>query len=188
MALDPSAIVRRIQDEFRAYVQDTHTQHGDATVSVAADRWVDVVQFCRDAPDLDMNYFRDLTVVDYIEEHPRFEVVCHLYSLKNGHAVRLKARVPEDEPEIGTIIGVYPAANWFEREAWDMYGVTFAGHPDLRRLLMYHEFEGHALRKDFPVLQATPLVEPLPTPPQRPEAGPQLVQIQPYRGAQGNGA
>ncbi len=168
MALEPAAIVRRLEDEFTHHIEAGHTHRGDATVLVRPAKWLEVAQFCKESRDLDMNYFRDLTVVDYIEEHPRFEVVCHLYSLPLRHAVRLKARVPEDAPEIESMMTIYPAANWFEREAWDMYGVTFAGHPDLRRLLMYDGFEGHPLRKDYPVLRAWPLVEPLPEPQDRP--------------------
>lgn len=177
MPLDPDALVRRLEDELGHAVTASHTHRGDATVSVRPDRWVAALTFCRDAPDLDMNYFRDLTVVDHIEEHPRFEVVVHLFSLSHKHAVRLKTRVPEDTPELATCTTVYPPANWFEREAWDMYGVVFTDHPDLRRLLLYDGFEGHALRKDYPVLKAHPLVAPLPTPPQRPAMLQDLVQI-----------
>ena len=168
MGLDAATLVRRLEDQFGHHVEHSHTHRGDGTVCVRADKWTDVIRFCKESDELDMNYFRDLTVVDYIEDHPRFEIVCHLYSLPLNHAIRIKTRVPEDEPEVDTITAIYPAANWFEREAWDMYGVTFRDHPDLRRLLMYDGFEGHALRKDFPVLKAHPLVEPLPTPHERP--------------------
>lgn len=178
MALDPDKLVRLIETQFPGAVAQTHVLRGEASVSVTSPRWTDVIRYCREAADLDMNYFRDLTVVDYIEEHPRFEVVVHLFSLSHKHAVRVKTRVPEDEPTVATITDIYPSANWFEREAWDMYGVTFEGHPDLRRLLMYEGFEGHALRKDFPVLKATPLVDPLPAPPSRPSHLQDLVQIQ----------
>lgn len=178
MGLEPAALVRRLETEFPGGIAETHTHRGDATVCVTPERWVEVVRFCKESPDLNMNYFRDLTVVDYIEEHPRFEVVVHLFSLPERHALRLKVRVPEDEPTIPTITEVYPAANWFEREGWDMYGVTFEGHPDLRRLLMYEGFEGHALRKDYPVLKAWPLVDPLPAPATRPAHLQDLVKIQ----------
>jgi len=188
MGLEPDAIVQRFADGLGDAVVSTHTQHGNATVSVSPDRWVDAVRFARDDEQLDMNYWRDYTCVDYIEEHPRFELVLHLYSLNQRHAVRLKCRVPEDDAAIDTLIDVFPVCNWYEREIWDMYGVHINGHPDLRRLLMYDGFEGHALRKDFPVLKAFPLVAPLPAPADRPDLSQQIVQIEPLRKRETNGA
>ncbi len=178
MALDPNALLEHLTSHIAGAIVQSNAERGEATISVDPADWSDVHRYCKDTAELDMNYFRDLTVVDYIEEHPRFEVVTHLFSLPQRHALRVKTRVPEDAPTVPTITGVYPAANWFEREAWDMYGVTFEGHPDLRRLLMYEGFEGHALRKDYPVLKAWPLVDPLPTPPSRPAHVQDLVQIQ----------
>jgi NADH-quinone oxidoreductase subunit C len=102
----------------------------------------------------------DLTAVDYLGETPRFEVVYHLLSLKHNHRVRIKARVLESAPEIDTVISVWPAAGWMEREVWDLYGIRFRGHPDLRRILLYEEFEGHPLRKDYPKEKRQPLIGP----------------------------
>ncbi len=124
MPLDPDALVRCPKDELGHAVTATHTHRGDATVIVRPERWVAALTFCRDAPDVAMNYFRDLTVVDHIEEHPRFEVVVHLFSLAHKHAVRLKTRVPEDAPELQTSITVYPAANWFERGTFGCVGIV----------------------------------------------------------------
>jgi NADH-quinone oxidoreductase subunit C len=102
----------------------------------------------------------DLTCVDWLGEEPRFEVVYHFYSVARSQRVRIKARVREESPEIASLVPLYPSANWMEREVWDLYGVRFAGHPDLRRLLLYDEFEGHPLRKDYPKEKRQPLVGP----------------------------
>ena len=102
----------------------------------------------------------DLCAVDYLGETPRFEVVYHLYSLDKNHRLRIKARVPEDDCEIDTLVEVWPTANWLEREVWDLYGIRFRGHPDPRRLLLYEEFEGHPLRKDYAKERRQPLAGP----------------------------
>jgi NADH-quinone oxidoreductase subunit C len=106
--------------------------------------------------------FVDLCGVDYpTREEGRFEVVLHLYSTSRRHRVRVKARVGDQEgdgAEIDSVSEVWPGANWFEREAYDLMGITFKGHPDLRRILMYPEFEGHPLRKDYPANKTQPLV------------------------------
>jgi NADH-quinone oxidoreductase subunit C len=118
------------------------------------------MRFLRDTPDLELDMLMDVTAVDRLPEKPRFEVVYHLYSLAKNHRVRIKACVAEEAPEIDTLLSLWPAANWLEREVWDMYGVRFRGHPDLRRLLLYEEFEGHPLRKDYPKERRQPLVGP----------------------------
>jgi NADH-quinone oxidoreductase subunit C len=103
--------------------------------------------------------------VDYLaypgrEDAPRFEVVYHLYSVAHNHRLRVKAGVDEDDPVVPSAVPLWPIANWFEREVWDMFGVRFTGHPDLRRLLLYEAFEGHPLRKDYPVNRRQPLIGP----------------------------
>jgi NADH:ubiquinone oxidoreductase subunit C len=106
--------------------------------------------------------FVDLTCVDRMPSEPRFDVVLHLYSIEKKYRVRLLAGVSEKqavekEPVIDTLVPLWPGANWFEREAFDMYGVRFEGHPDLRRILMYPEFQGYPLRKDYPKEKRQPL-------------------------------
>jgi NADH-quinone oxidoreductase subunit C len=91
----------------------------------------------------------------------RFAVVYHFYSMTLKHRLRLVVPVEEDAAEIDSLTSLWPGANWLEREVWDMFGITFRGHPDLKRLLMYEEFEGHPLRKDYPVNKRQPLVEPI---------------------------
>ena len=102
----------------------------------------------------------DLTGVDYLGEEPRFEVVYHLYSLGKKHRVRIKVRLHEDDPVIDTAVRVWPGIDWYEREAWDMYGIVFRDHPNLKRILMYEGFEGHALRKDYPKAKRQPTIGP----------------------------
>ncbi len=112
----------------------------------------------RDHPETRFEVLSDLTAVDYLGRTPRFEVVYELYSLSLNHRLRVKVPVPEGDPVVPTASGVWKSANWAEREVWDMFGIRFAGHPDLRRILMYPEFEGHPLRKDYPVHHRQPLV------------------------------
>ena len=105
----------------------------------------------RDTPALRFAFLADLTAVDWWPREPRFEVVYHLVSIEHRVRLRLKVRVPGDRPEVPTVQAVWPAANWLEREVWDLFGIVFAGHHDLRRLLMPDDWEGHPLRKDYPV-------------------------------------
>ena len=155
-----SAILRRLLDALPDAVLDTHMQHGDATARVEAARILDVLRLLRDDGELDFEMLSDLTAVDYLGEEPRFEVVYHLYSVAKNHRVRIKARVGESAPEIDSAVEIWPSANWMEREVWDLYGIRFRGHPDPRRLLLYEEFEGHPLRKDYPKEKRQPLVGP----------------------------
>jgi NADH-quinone oxidoreductase subunit C len=141
-------------------VEATPADLGDATARVAAGSLLEIMRLLRDEPGLDFEMLTDLTVVDYLGEEPRFELVYHLYSVKRNHRVRIKARVPEDDPEIASLVSLWPSADWMEREVWDLYGIRFRGHPDLRRILLYEEFDGHPLRKDYPKEKRQPLVGP----------------------------
>jgi NADH-quinone oxidoreductase subunit C len=155
------ALVDLVKQKFPADVLETHSQRGDETVVVYAARWKDVARFLRDEPRADMSMLVDLTAVDFPDRSPRFEVVAHFYSLSKGHRLRLKARVGDSDggnAEIDTLSDLWASANWAERECWDMFGVRFTGHPDLRRILLYPEFEGHPLRKDYPADRIQPLV------------------------------
>ena len=109
---------------------------------------------------LEFEMLTDLTAVDYLPRTPRFEVVYHLFSPARGQRVRVKAPVPEEEASIASAVDLFPSANWMEREVWDLYGIRFEGHPDLRRILLYEEFQGHPLRKDYPKERRQPLVGP----------------------------
>jgi NADH-quinone oxidoreductase subunit C len=154
-----------LRERFGAAVVETHDQHGDETAVVRRESLVDVLRHCRDAPALAFEVLMDLTAVDYLkfpgrEDGPRFEVVYHLYSLTHNHRLRLKVRVEEDDAVVPTAVPLWPIADWLEREVWDMFGVRFEGHPDLRRLLLYEEFVGHPLRKDYPINRRQPLIGP----------------------------
>jgi NADH-quinone oxidoreductase subunit C len=143
-------------------VLETGSQHGNEWARVEPAAWLEVAEFLRGDPALQMSMFIDLTCVDRLPREPRFDVVLHLYSIEKKHRVRLLAGVPADAPAIASLVSVWPGANWFEREAFDMYGVRFEGHPDLRRILMYREFQGHPLRKDYPKEKRQPLLRRLP--------------------------
>jgi NADH-quinone oxidoreductase subunit C len=119
------------------------------TVTVQADKIVDVVTYLRDDPACRFVSFTDITAVDYPEREKRFDVVYHLLSPTLNTRIRLRAEVGEMSP-VPSIITVFPGADWFERETYDLYGVIFTGHPDMRRLLTDYGFDGHPLRKDFP--------------------------------------
>ncbi len=155
----------RLSERFGAAVVAAHAEHGDDTVVVALAALPEVLRFCRDDAALGFDMLMDLTAVDYLtypgrEDAARFEVVYHLYSVPHNHRLRIKAGVDEDDPVVPTAVPVWPIANWLEREVWDMYGIRFAEHPDLRRLLLYEQFEGHPLRKDYPVSRRQPLIGP----------------------------
>jgi len=134
------------------------SQHGDEWARVRRDAWRTVCTFLRDDPACDLKMPTDLTAVDRLTREPRFDVVAHLYSVTKKHRVRLYAGVPEDDCTLDSLVPVWPGLDWFEREAYDLYGVRFKGHPDLRRILMYPEFVGHPLRKDYPKEKRQPLI------------------------------
>ena len=121
-----------------------------ATVYVPAEHLVATCAALRDQPSLRFNVLAEVTAADYFPRNPRFEVVYHLLSVPNRLRLRLKVRANETQA-IPTVQGVWPSAGWLEREVWDMFGIVFDGHPDLRRLLMPEDWEGHPQRKDYPV-------------------------------------
>jgi NADH-quinone oxidoreductase subunit C len=123
---------------------------GELTLQAEAGEIVKVVQFLRDDPKCQFWSFTDLCGVDWPARAKRFDVVVHLLSPKRNLRVRIKVETDEDTP-VPSITGVFPGANWFERETYDLYGILFTGHPDLRRLLTDYGFDGHPLRKDFPL-------------------------------------
>jgi len=155
------ALIALIKKNFGAAVLETHSLYGDDTVVVEAAAWKEVARFLRDNPQCSMDMLTDLTAVDFPEREPRFEIVAHFYSLGKGHRLRLKTRTGDaegDETDVDSLTELWASANWMEREAFDMFGVIFKGHPDLRRILMYPEFEGHPLRKDYPAEKIQPLI------------------------------
>ncbi len=154
------ASLRLLLAELPGSVLETHAQHGDATAVVAPGELLAVMRFLRDGPELAFDMLSDVTAVDLLPREPRFEVVYHLYSLPKNQRLRIKARVAEDACEVESLVELWPSANWLEREVYDLYGIRFRNHPDLRRLLLYEGFEGHPLRKDYPKERRQPLVGP----------------------------
>ena len=130
---------------------------GDDEVAVASADWHEVALFLREDDSLCMDHFMDLTAVDHPERDPRFDVLLIVRSSKNGDRVRIRTALPQDQSLV-TLTDVWAGTNWAEREVFDMFGIDFQGHPDLRRILMYEEFEGHPLLKDYPIDRAQPLV------------------------------
>ena len=145
-----SPLLRRLIDELPQALQETHAQHGDATALVSAGHLLEVLRFARDDPEFDFEMLTDLCAVDYLPRAPRFEVVYHLYSVSKNHRLRVKVRASEDDP-IESVTGLWPGANWLEREVYDQFGVNIVNHPDLRRILMPDEWQGHPQRKDYPL-------------------------------------
>jgi NADH-quinone oxidoreductase subunit C len=131
-------------------VTATDIARGEMTVTVKRDAIVKALTFMRDAQACQFTQLVDICGVDYPEREERFEVVYHLLSMNKNLRVRVKVNVGEDMP-VPSVVGVFPCADWLEREVWDMYGVFFSGHPDLRRILTDYGFDGHPLRKDFPL-------------------------------------
>jgi NADH-quinone oxidoreductase subunit C len=125
---------------------------GELTVTLTAGSIVKACTLLRDDPELEFAMLIDLTAVDRYTAEKRFEVVYHLYSLKLRRYLVLKVQADENRPEVPSVTGVWKAADWHERETFDMFGIRFSGHPDLRRLYMPEEFEYHPLRKDFPLM------------------------------------
>ncbi len=144
-------------------VLSAHEQHGDETVVIRKDALLTVLRWLRDDDAMKFDFMMDLTAVDYLgtrARSERFEVVYHLFSLKNNHRLRVKTLVADDDPVTESVVTVWVAANWFEREVWDMYGIIFKGHPNMKRILLYEEFEGHPLRKDYNIRKRQPLIGP----------------------------
>lgn len=157
MGLSAEALVARLREVFGERIVETHHDLGDATAVIPREGALEIFQTLRDQPDLGFAFLIDVTAVDYFGQHPRFAVIYHLYSLAQNHRVRVKIRVPEDEAWVHSLVPLWKSANWLERECWDMFGIRFVGHPDPRRILMYEEFVGHPLRKDYPVDKRQPL-------------------------------
>ena len=168
-------LIDLLRAEKPAALLGSHGTAGDATVLVRRDHLLDVMEFLHNDPRCKMEQLMDVTAVDFLDypEHlrattspldgggaaaERFEIVYHLLSMSLKHRLRVKVPVPADEPSVPTLSGLWLSAVWGEREAWDMYGMRFDGLQDHRRILMYEEFEGHPLRKDYPLRGYQPLV------------------------------
>lgn len=140
-------ILERIDGQFHGAILDGHTFRGDATVVVAPERYLDLVDFIHGEG---FQLLVDLTAVDWQDRTPRFDVVTHWLNLASHERLRIKVPLAEGA-SLPSLTGRYRTADWYEREVWDMFGIRFDGHPDLRRLLMWEDYPGHPLRKDYPL-------------------------------------
>ena len=161
MSLAPDTILSILQETLAEGLLDEVREHGEQELRVSRDVLLKLVSLLKEDQRLDFDFLMDLTAVDYLGvREPRFEVVYHFYSLTHNQRLRVCVPVAEMRPEVPSLYEHYKAADWFEREVWDLYGIRFNGHPDLRRLLLYEEFKGHPLRKDYRQKHRQPLIGP----------------------------
>lgn len=171
-------VVQALRERFQDDILDSVEYAGERTVLVVKERIVDVCRFLKE--EQGFGYLADLGGIDRFTEDDRFEVMYNLVSFAKGKRIRLKVRIDEESMSLPSICEVFRAANWNEREAWDMLGLRFEGHPDLRRMFMPEDFEYHPLRKEFPLLG---IPGSLPLPPQTPEGD---LTLDPFPAAHGS--
>ena len=143
--------VTKLKNTFPDAIVSAEEYRGDVTVVLKKEALLQVCAFLRDDPDYALHFLADVAAVDYKDKTPRFAVVYHLLSHEHNHRLRLKVFLEDEKPEIETVTGIWATANWHEREAYDLMGVKFLNHPDLRRILLPYHWEGHPLRKDYPL-------------------------------------
>lgn len=156
------SLLERVSQKFSEVILETHSFRGDNTILIQKESILKVMEFLKTDPELEFNVLMDLSAVDYfwMFKKPRFEVVYHLFSMSKKHRLRVKVGVDEKDLSVDSMTAFWPVANWFEREVWDLFGIKFSGHPNLKRILMYEEFAGHPLRKDYPYNKRQPLIGP----------------------------
>jgi NADH-quinone oxidoreductase subunit C len=142
--------LKKLKEKFPSSVLEEKTFRGEVTVTVPSERILEICRFLHSDPDLRYDFLTDVCGLDLCPEPPRFGVVYLLYSMKNNERLRLKTRIAEGE-SIASVEAVWKAANWLEREVYDLFGIHFKNHPDLRRILLWDGYEGHPMRKDYPV-------------------------------------
>jgi NADH-quinone oxidoreductase subunit C len=146
------AIAEGIRERFPSEVKEIKEFRDQVSLIIKKDRVKEIMEYLHDTPELCFSYLRDICGVDYLgRKEPRFEVVYQLFSISHRHLIRIRAEVPEDDPVIDSVVSIWDGANWHERECYDMFGIQFKGHPDLRRILMPEDWEGYPLRKDYPL-------------------------------------
>lgn len=149
---------RAIESRIPGAVTDWHSQHGDRTLVIGGRHLTAVARMLRE--EMGYNFLVDITCVDYHKRRPRFEIVYHLMNMNEKKRLRLKIQSDEDHPDIPSLTPLWRTADWLEREVWDLFGVKFTGHPNLKRIMLYEEFKGHPLRKDYPKTKRQPLIGP----------------------------
>ncbi len=151
-------LIEKLKERFGGQLLAVESARGEETVHIARDRAPEILRALRDEPAFGFDLLADLTAVDWPDRSPRFDVVYHLGSVRHANRLRVKIAVEGKDPWVPSAIEIWKAADWLERECFDMFGVVFRGHPDLRRILLYDSFEGHPLRKDYPVQKRQPIV------------------------------
>jgi NADH-quinone oxidoreductase subunit C len=155
--MENQKVIEALRNKLPGAVAEVSSPLGDDTILISKDSLRDVIDFLYGKP-YEFTMLLDLTCVDYLGAKPRFQMVYHVFSLSNRMRLRVKAAVEESDLKIDSLTKVWRNANWLEREVYDMFGVRFEGHPDLRRLFMYDGFEGHPLRKDYPLRKRQPCI------------------------------
>jgi NADH-quinone oxidoreductase subunit C len=148
--IDNQPVVQRLREFDPEAIEDAQMFRGELTLWIRAGALRRAAEFLRDEKSLAFKYLSDLTAVDHYPNEPRFETVYHLYSIENNQRLRLKVGLGGDDPSVDSMVPVWPGANAFEREAFDLFGIHFEGHPYLVRLLLPEDWEGYPLRKDYP--------------------------------------
>jgi len=157
--MEEKKALSELQKRFSGNILDASAPFGDETVVIPKDALLEIAEFLRNPP-FSFTMLLDLTCVDYPDRRDRFEMVYHLFSLTLNERIRIKLALPESAASVASLTGLWKNADWLEREAFDMFGVRFDGHPDLRRLFMDEGFAGHPLRKDFPLRKRQPRIAP----------------------------
>ncbi len=147
---EPILALEKLREFDPESIEDTQIFRGEVTLFIRRYRLRSVCEFLRGTPGLSFKYLSDLTAVDLYPAEPRFQVVYHLLSLETFQRLRLKVKVSGDDPRVDSVVPVWPGANAFEREVFDLFGIRFEGHPYLRRILLPEDWEGYPLRKDYP--------------------------------------
>jgi len=155
--MEKKEVVKALEDKFRQKIKEISAPLGDDTILIERDDLLEIVKFLKEGPYA-FTMLLDLTCVDYAGHEERFQMVYHLFSLSNNQRLRIKTSLPEEDPSIDSLTSFWKNANWLEREIYDMFGVQFPGHPDLRRIFMWDEFEGYPLRKDYPLRKHQPRI------------------------------
>ncbi|MEW6457040.1 MAG: NADH-quinone oxidoreductase subunit C [Acidobacteriota bacterium] len=151
LPLDLEKILKRIRENFSQSIEDVKFQFGELTVRIKKEFLIPLLEFLKTDEVTQLNFLSDLTAVDYPDREKRFELVYHLFSIPNKNRLRIKLWISEKE-KAPSITRIWEASNWLEREIFDMFGIEFEGHPDLKRILLSEDWEGHPLRKDYPLI------------------------------------
>jgi NADH-quinone oxidoreductase subunit C len=150
--------IKKLKEKFSKDILDYSISFGDETLLIKKERIFKIAKFLKETPELEYSLLLDITCVDYLGQEPRFELIYHVYSFRLNHRLRIKVKISEETPVIESLTPLWKNANWLEREVFDMFGIKFKNHPDLRRILMYEEFEGYPLRKDYPLKKRQPRI------------------------------